>query len=125
MENINDQTKWGKFVAKLIDATKRDEIHWSAFDKKTSREDATSPIYVAKIVTDKFVGTYRYNYRYYEDADVYEMRQDIAVELVDSRGNRLWRIPNVSERYQLMDLIEFKDADALGTLEEFLGKEEA
>ena len=121
MENINDESKWTKFVEQLIASTKKGDITWGNPPGGVERENAVGPLFFAEIVPGKYVSIYRYEYRYYVDEDEYELRRDIAIELVDESGAKLWRLPNVRPRHELIDLIEFQAADALGTLEAFLG----
>lgn len=120
-KNINDERKWTTFVEKLIARTQDESIEWKDCRRTTRRERSKGPIFVSEIVADKFVAVYRYTYDYYTDVDEYDEREDIAIELVDGDGEKLWRLPDVPPRYRLIDLLEFKDADAEGTLNAFLG----
>lgn len=119
-KNINDSRKWGSFVEKLISQTQQGAIEWEDCRKATTRERSKGPIFLAEIVANRFVVVYRYTYDYFVDVDEYDVREDIAIELVDSDGNKLWRLPDVDSRYRLIDLLEFKNADAEATLNAFL-----
>ena len=119
-KNINDEKKWAAFIEKLISDTQEGKIEWKDFRLKTNREGAVGSIFIAEIVANKFVAAYRYTYNYFTDVDEYEEREGIAIELVDKNGVKRWHLPDVSLRYKLIDLIEFKDADADGTFTAFL-----
>ena len=119
-KNINDEKKWAAFVEKLISATQEGKIKWEDFCQKTNRERVIGSIFVATIVANKFVAVYRYTYDYYTDVDEYTEHEEIAIELVDNNGEKLWRLPNVNQRYSLIDLLEFKSADADRTFEAFI-----
>ena len=121
MEEVNDRTKWAAFVKKLISQTIKNKFKWNDFKDKTSRNDSLGSIFFAEIINGKYVVVYRYEYRYYRDEDSYETRQDVAIELVNSVGNKLWRLPDVGAfGHELIDLIQFYEADAQNTFDDFL-----
>ena len=126
-KEINDEQKWTAFVKKLIARTSEDEIEWVDINLvyEQSREGSIGPIFVSEIVSGKFVAVFRYTYDYYTDVDEFDKRQDVAIELVDKTGTKLWRLPEVRPRHELVDLIEFKNADAEGTLNAFLNNDDA
>lgn len=110
--SVNDAQKWTLFVNRLIAKTFTGEVSWEDYSRQTSRERATGPIYVAEVAPNKFVATYRYSYDYYTDIDEFIQRQDVAIELVTDQGMRLWTLPEVSPRFDLIDVIEYEAAGA-------------
>jgi len=123
-QKIDEREKWTKFVNKLAAKTKADKIKWNAWHKDPSRKCAIGPIFGAEIVPEKMVAVYRYSYEHYTDVDIYDVRDDIAIEFVDENGIRIWQLPEVGARYALIDAIEFKAADAQETLDAFLSDDD-
>lgn len=125
MEDINDRDRWTKFVNKLITQTAKGQLKWEDSSDKTSRKYALGPIFTAEIIEDKYVAIFRYEFRYYTDEEEYDIRKDVAIELVDEDRRELWRLPEVGERHELIDLLEFHEAGAEATLDEFLKDDNA
>lgn len=123
-EDINNTVKWSKFVRKLINQTDSDSITWKDCSRLASRPEATGPIYIAHDVGEGSVAIYRSEYRYYVDEDVFEMRPNVIIEIVDSGCKRQWTVPGVSERYDLIDLVEYKVANVSSILDSFLNDED-
>ncbi len=118
MEEINDISKWGAFVEKLIIKTANDQIIWS-IDTNATRDDSNGPIYSSLVNDYKYIAIYRSIYRYYFDEDEYEFRNDITVQIVDHMGEILWRLPSLAPAKRLIDLIEFELSDAQSLLDDF------
>jgi hypothetical protein len=126
MEDINNTDSWTNFVDKLISRTKLGDLKWENYSKHTSRDNACGPVYMAEVRRErassntKHIGIYRSEYRYYTDEDEYEMRPDVSIEIVDNNGDRLWTLPDVRSRYELIDLVEYQVADVQSILKDFL-----
>lgn len=121
-ENINDKEKWTKFVKKLISDTKAEKITWDDVSEFTKRDRAFGPIFVSEIRPNNFVAVFRYSFDHYSDVDTYETVEDVAIELVDEHWVKLWRLPDVGPRYELIDLLEYISADAQSILDGYLNE---
>jgi len=118
---INDEKKWSAFLDKLSSETEQGHIKWRCLERD-SRDDAVGPVFFAEILKGRYVVAYRYTYRYHRDEDEFEDFEDVAVELADEHGRPLWRLPSVRDRYELIDIIEFKNSGAEEIFSEFLGQ---
>lgn len=119
-EGINDVKKWSEFVAKLLAKTQTGELKWADYRSRSSRERLEGAVFVAEFVKSQYVAVYRYSFDYYTDVDIFEVHKDVAIELVKSTGERLWRLPEVPLRFELIDHIEFNTSGAQGALDTFL-----
>lgn len=115
-----DYDKWNRFVSRMVDETAAGTRKWQA-ESHVEREDATGRIYSAKVL-DKNVIVYPCRYRHWTDEEQFEWRDDVAIELITSLGDKLWRLPPVGLRFLLLQTIERQYAGADDLLREYLGE---
>lgn len=120
--DINDVAQWSKFVAKLCDDTNEKRLLWE--ESQSFRPDMVGHLYVT-YVGGKAIGVYRY--RYGEDDEystISRVTEDVAIEMVNNDGDRLWTLPQIAERFRLIDLIEYNAAGAEEMLKNYLNIQE-
>lgn len=116
-----DRERIDRFVRKLASDTEAGLCLWTN-RSSIKRADATGLVYHALISTDKEMIAYRYVYQYWLDEEHSEPSEDIAIEFVGSHGEKLWQLPQVDGRFQLMDAIERQYSGADDVIRSYLGE---
>jgi hypothetical protein len=122
MENVNDVDKWKAFVKKLIDLTNSGRLEWRV-QPDVHRDRMSSRFFMTEVATGRYVGIYAYKYDYSDGWERSKTLEEIQIELVDEKGDRLWHLPAVAGRGELFDLVSFNEADAEETLRAVLDAE--
>lgn len=117
-----DINKWNKFVKKLAEDTLSGKLTWEDKSNEISRDEEMGGIYLT-FVLDNFVLVYPYRYQYYLDEDNYRWEDEVAVEIVTHDGRKLWKLPDVPSRHQLLNAVEYKLSGADEFADKFLGED--
>lgn len=123
MTNINDEVRWEAFCKRLMELTERGAIKWSDWSDHIDRDDADSPLFVAKYKNWHLL-IYRYSYKHWIDEDEFHWTKDVTIELIDDDHRLLWRLPKVPGRHQLLDYVEYKNADVQSLLDDVMSSDD-
>ena len=115
---MTDSKNWSKFINKLTADTFSGGVKWKVLG--TPRMRQVGAVYFAEVVSGKHVAVYRYTHDYYIDEDDFRVVEDVAVELCDQMGDKLWALPKLHVAKALIDAIEFKAAKADDFFDEFM-----
>jgi hypothetical protein len=66
------------------------------------------------------IATYPYKYRSWYDEEHFDWVDDVAIELVEHDGGKLWRFPDVGQRFALLEAIEYRVSGAEGFVKSYL-----
>lgn len=106
LSNIYDADKWEQFCRKMLEKTRRGELIWKP-QPNIVREEVDGLLYAADFDEWRFL-VYQYRWcRYDSEFDKYRWDTEIAIEVIDQQGNKLWTIPTVNVRQDLYDCIQF------------------
>lgn len=124
---MSDESKWDAAVSRLVRKTELGEVKWKAVPDAagfcTASSDIVGVPYRA-VVLDKTFFVYQYEYRYYHDVDEWSPAQNVAIELVNSRYDLEFRLPEVPSRWALLEAIREQASGASEFLDSFLSEDE-
>lgn len=120
MKDINDIEKWNAFCRELATKTEKGEIHWDDWGDRLTRPDAKSGMFVATYKQWRIL-VYKYDYKLYRDEDDFEWMENVAIEIIDEKGNLKWALPRVPASRWLLDQIQFGDAGVESLYNDLMG----
>lgn len=123
MPNNDD---WEGAVKKLLTLTESEKLNWSTvFGLDQQRENVVGDGFVAD-VEKRSILVYEYRFKAYADEDTWSWEEEVAIELVEFRGDKYhseWRWPTTRYGWRLLDAIRCQRARAPEFLRAFLGEE--
>ncbi|MCC5928231.1 MAG: hypothetical protein JJU28_03205 [Cyclobacteriaceae bacterium] len=120
-----DSTREERFVAKLIQDTKKKVIEWK--DEPNDRlnlpnsERPISKVYTADINGTK-VRIYEYEIKFYKDESNWEWVERIRLELFDNDGASLFQFPYDYSLYKLFNAVRKANASVDDFMKAFLNE---
>ena len=108
----NDPQVWERFVQRLIQKTDSGDLTWSDLSGGKNRESLTGSLFFTPVSARQGIVAYRYDSPHWVDEDTFIPASDVAIEITDLDGKHLWTIPKTAAHGDLLDLLQFQQAEA-------------
>jgi len=120
IKDMNDSKKWEAFCEKLIEMSRDHNIAWEDRSEHIKRPDSISPLFVAEY-KEWHILIYKYSYKYFYDEEQFDWQEDVLIELIQEDGKTKWTLPKTPSRYELLEIVQFQNANVELLLNDILG----